>query len=183
MSLIKVWVFIQKLWLWLTWYFILSFIVPKLLPNFVSNMGRILGGLVRFSPWNQYRTIGLLLVFGGMELLANLLGFTSCWKQNFMINLYFKLFSITRPNYFLVVAFNKLFLYKCNYFTVFIYQIEVRGEKYTNSTSSILHPAKQMIIRKYYLIINLIVSINLLLIYDFFLSKYQVNNKTNQSTN
>ena len=128
MSLIKVWLFIQKLWLWLTWYFILSFIVPKLLPNFVSNMGRILGGLVRFSPWNQYRTTGLLLVFGGMELLANLLGFTSCWKQNFMINLHFKLFSITRPNYFLVVAFNKLFLYKCNYFTVFIYQIEVRGK-------------------------------------------------------
>ena len=126
MSLIKVWVFIQKLWLWLTWYFILSFIVPKLLPNFVSNMGRILGGLVRLSPWNQYRTTGLLLVFGGMELLANLLGFTSCWKQNFMINLHFKLFSITRPNYFLVVAFNKLFLYKCNYFTVFIYQIEVK---------------------------------------------------------
>ena len=43
-----------------------------------------------------------------------------------MINLYFELFSITRPNYFLVMAFNKLFLYKCNDFTVFIYQIEVK---------------------------------------------------------
>ena len=38
-----------------------------------------------------------------------------------MINICLELFGVTRP--ILVVAF-KLFLYKCNYFTVFIYQIE-----------------------------------------------------------